>query len=78
MTNASMRVVFAREFPELPAKIKAARVASKQSLTQLAATAGISVPHWHRIEKDQVKDLPVETLRGIEKALDADFEIEED
>jgi transcriptional regulator with XRE-family HTH domain len=68
-----MRIVFSREFPELGQRIKELRQQSKKSLAQLAAEAGISVPHWNRIENEKVQDLPIETLRGVEKALEVDL-----
>ncbi len=64
-----MKVTFSKECPGLGAKIRELRIASKKQLTQLAADAGISVPHWNRIENEKVKVLPEETLKGIEKAL---------
>ncbi|OYE02212.1 transcriptional regulator [Nostoc sp. 'Peltigera membranacea cyanobiont' 232] len=66
-----MRVTFTfnREFPGLGQKIKELREASSKSLTLLAAEAGISVTHWNRIENERVQYVPIETLRGIEKAL---------
>jgi transcriptional regulator with XRE-family HTH domain len=69
-----MRVMFTREIPGLGAKIKTLRVASGRQLSQLAADAQISVPHWNRIENEKVKVLPEETLKGIEKALGVSLE----
>ncbi len=71
-----MRVTFVREFPGLGERIKQLRLASKKPLAQLAADAGISVPHWNRIENERVKDLPEETLRGIEQALGVDLGVQ--
>lgn len=70
-----MRVTFTfnREFPGLGQKIKELREASSKSLTLLAAEAGISVTHWNRIENERVQYVPIETLRGIEKALSTNF-----
>jgi transcriptional regulator with XRE-family HTH domain len=64
-----MKIAFTRELPGLGDKIKELRIASKKELAQLASDAGISVPHWNRIENEKVKTLPEETLKGIEKAL---------
>ncbi len=66
---AAMRVTFSRDIPRLGERIKKARQGTEKSLTRLAADAGISVPHWHRIENEKVVELPVETLRRIEQAL---------
>lgn len=68
-----MRVTFSKDFPGLGKKIKECRLASPKSLAELAAEAGISVPHWNRIENEKVLELPLETLRGIERALSADL-----
>jgi transcriptional regulator with XRE-family HTH domain len=69
-----MKVMFTREIPGLGAKIKTLRVASGRQLSQLAAEAQISVPHWNRIENEKVKVLPEETLKGIAKALGVSLE----
>ncbi|MDZ7970559.1 MAG: helix-turn-helix transcriptional regulator [Nostoc sp. DedSLP03] len=71
-----MRVTFSKEIPGLGEKIKALRKASPKSLTELAAEAGISTPHWHRVENEKIQELPIETLRSIEKALGAKLDIE--
>ena len=68
--TTSMRVTFRRELLGLGELIKEVRLKVKRLLTQLAADAGIRVPHWHRIRNEKVGDLPLETLRGIEKSLD--------
>lgn len=73
MKSALMRVTFSKDFPGLGGQIKEVRQKIDRPLTQLAADAGISVPHWHRIENEKVQDLPLETLRGIEKSLGVDF-----
>ncbi len=71
-----MRIVFGREFPGLGQKIKDLRQKSSKSMTELAAAAGISVPHWNRIEKEKIQELPIDTLRGIEKALETDLGVD--
>ncbi len=77
MKSDVMRVTFSKDIPGLGERIKFYRVektrARIKTLTQLAADAGISVPHWNRIEKEMVQELPVDTLRGIEKALGVDL-----
>ncbi|MCC5640825.1 helix-turn-helix domain-containing protein [Nostoc sp. CHAB 5844] len=67
---------FNREFPGLGNRIKELRESSPKPLTLLAAEAGISATHWNRIENERVQYVPIETLRGIEKALGSDFGIE--
>lgn len=73
MMPGLMRVTFSKDFPGLGERIKEYRLLSSKSITQLAAEAGISVPHWNRIENEKVQDLPLLTLRGIEKALGVDL-----
>ena len=69
MKSVLMRVTFSKDFPGLGERIREYRLSSSKSITQLAADAGISVQHWNRVENEKVRDLPLETLRGIEKAL---------
>jgi transcriptional regulator with XRE-family HTH domain len=73
MESALMRVTFSKDFPGLGKRIKEYRQASNKSLAELAAAAGISVPHWNRIENEKIQELPLTTLRGIEKALSVDL-----
>ena len=75
MESVLMRVSFSKEFPGLGKQIKEYRQASNKSLAELAAEAGISVPHWNRIENEKVQELPILTLRGIEKALGVDLSV---
>lgn len=76
MKSALMRVTFSKDFPGLGERIKEYRLLSSKSLAQLASDAGISVPHWNRIENEKVQELPILTLRGIEKALDIELGVE--
>ncbi len=69
MTTTLMKVVFSKNFPGLGERIRKFRKKSTKDLTALAAEAGISSTHWNRIENEKVRELPVETLRGIERAL---------
>ncbi|MCC5664874.1 helix-turn-helix domain-containing protein [Nostoc sp. CHAB 5784] len=71
-----MRIVITREVPGLGAKIREVRKLSEKTVTELAAEAGISTSHWHRIENEKIQELPLETLRGIERALAVDLGIE--
>lgn len=73
MEYVLMRVTFSKEFIDLGKQIKKYRQASNKSLAELAALAGISVPHWNRIENEKVQELPFHTLQGIEKALGIDL-----
>ena len=73
MDSLLRKVVFTKNFPGLGEKIRALRKESSKSLTELAADAGISYIHWNRIENEKVRELPIETLRGIEKALETNL-----
>ncbi len=68
-----MRIVKGKEFPGIGNKIKQAREKDPRDLTQLAAIAGISVSYWNRIENEKVKNLPIEMIWGIEKALNIEL-----
>lgn len=68
------------DVPDLGARIEQARrakVQSGDSMTAIAAAAGMSVQNWYRIEKER-QSLPVETLRLIESALGVAFGVEFD
>ncbi|NDJ19475.1 helix-turn-helix domain-containing protein [Myxacorys almedinensis] len=73
MTQFLVRITYTKDFPGIGKLIREHRQASKKQLAQLAAEAGISVPHWNRIENEKVGELPLTTLRGIEKALNVDL-----
>ncbi|MBP0022244.1 MAG: helix-turn-helix domain-containing protein [Cyanobacteria bacterium SBLK] len=64
-----VRKTIDKEFEGLGDRIQAARKESAKPLTELAYEAGMSVVNWHRIEKEEPKVLPEETLRAIEYAL---------
>lgn len=60
----------------LGSKIKKARERDSRTLKEICKISKISEAHWRRIEKEENKVLPLETLRKIEKALGVSFEIE--
>lgn len=62
--------------PDLPARIKAARLESGRNVQYLATAAGISTAYWYQIENGDRQWMSEETLRGIERALDMDFGIQ--
>jgi transcriptional regulator with XRE-family HTH domain len=78
MKSILMRVTFSKDFPGLGERIREYRLSSSKSITQLAAEAGISVPHWNRVENEKVQELPLETLRGIERALGVELGVDID
>lgn len=63
---------------ELGDKIKHARMSSAKSLTALCADAEMSVSNWYRVENEEVKALPLETLQKMESSLGVDFGIKFD
>ena len=72
MTISKMKISVTRvyEVEGLGDRIRRERKASRKTITQLAAEAGISVAYWNRIETEKLVSLPIETLRAIEKVLD--------
>lgn len=76
--SKGLRIVFSFEAPGIGDRIREYRKNSSRTLAELAAEAGISVPHWNRIENEKVGEVPLGTLRGIEKALGADLGVKFD
>jgi transcriptional regulator with XRE-family HTH domain len=62
-----------KEIPGLGERIKAARKATGRPLHAVAAAASMSPQNWYRIEKEEAKSIPIETLRAVESALGVDF-----
>ncbi|MBD2535949.1 helix-turn-helix transcriptional regulator [Nostoc flagelliforme FACHB-838] len=58
-----------KDVPDLGERIWRARKLDKRPLTEIAATAGMSLQNWYSIEKGEIKVLPESTLRKIETAL---------
>lgn len=75
-TLMKVRKVIDKEVPDLGARIKAARVADKRSLTEICAQISMTTMNWYRIESEETKALPIETLRRIEEVLDVNFGVE--
>ncbi|NEZ57716.1 XRE family transcriptional regulator [Leptolyngbyaceae cyanobacterium CCMR0081] len=67
------------DFPGLGAKIKKAReklqdeALGRLSVNKIATDAGMTSANWYKIESEETKVLPLETLRQIEKVLGANF-----
>lgn len=70
-----MKIQITKEInvPGLGPKIKAARKHDSRSLEDICGAVGITRMHWHRIEKEEVKFLPVTTLDKIQKTLGVEF-----
>jgi transcriptional regulator with XRE-family HTH domain len=67
-----------KEVPGLGEKIRRARKVDKRPLIELAALAGMSTPNWYAIENEEMKTLPLATLRKIEAVLGVSFDVEFD
>ena len=68
-----VRKVIDIEAPGLGAKIKAAREADSRSLLSICKEIGLTPMYWYKIEAEEVKALPIETLRKIEEVLGVNF-----
>ena len=77
MDSVFMRVVreLSIDIPELGKIIEKARKAHPSSLTKLAKQAGMTPMNWYRIENEEAKTVPWETLKAMERVLGADFGI---
>ena len=57
------------EVPNLGEKIKAARERDSRSLSEICRQMEMSNMNWYKIESEETKALPIETLRRIEEVL---------
>ena len=62
--------------PNLGEKIKDARERDRRSLAAICRMIPMTTMNWYRIEAEQTKALPIETLRKIEEVLDTKFGID--
>jgi transcriptional regulator with XRE-family HTH domain len=78
MTAILMKVrkVVEKEVPGLGAKIKQARESDERSLTEICALVGMTTANWYKIESEETKSLPLETLRRIEEVLAVNFGVD--
>jgi hypothetical protein len=67
-----------RDYPKLGDRIRRQRERDPRSLVQLCREAEMTPTNWYRIEAEEVKVLPLETLRRIEKVLNFSFSVFED
>ena len=68
-----VRKVIEIEVPELGSRIRQAREADSRSLAEICRQMPMSTMNWYRIESEETKALPVETLKRIEEVLGVDF-----
>lgn len=66
------------EVPGLGDRIRKAREADSRSLAEICRQIPMTTMNWYRIEAEETKALPVETLRRIEEVLGVDFEVKFD
>ncbi|WP_346293986.1 helix-turn-helix transcriptional regulator [Sphaerothrix gracilis] len=69
-----MQVTLSVDIPNLGSRIKAAREASGKSPTLIAALAEMSVANLYRIESEDTKSIPRDTLKRLGEALGEDFD----
>lgn len=76
MSLELMQVTLSVDIPRLGSRIKAAREKSGLSPTKVAALADMSVANLYRIEAEDTKSIPWDTLKRLGEALGEDFDIE--
>ncbi|MEA5449678.1 helix-turn-helix transcriptional regulator [Leptolyngbya sp. CCNP1308] len=76
MTQELMLVTLSVDVPQLGTRIKAAREKSGKSPTAIAAMAEMSVANLYRIEAEDTKSIPWDTLKRLGEALGEDFDAE--
>ncbi|GJD23994.1 XRE family transcriptional regulator [Rivularia sp. IAM M-261] len=68
-----MQVTLTVNIEGLGAKIRQARESKGLKPTWVAAQAGMSVPNLYRIEVEDSKSIPLDTLRRLSHAVGIDF-----
>ncbi|NJP10745.1 MAG: helix-turn-helix domain-containing protein [Leptolyngbyaceae cyanobacterium RU_5_1] len=68
-----MQVTLTVEIPHLGTRLKQARDASGKTPAQIAVLADMSVANLYRIESEDTKSVPGETLKRLDEALGTDF-----
>lgn len=58
------------EVSGLGAMIRDARKRDSRSLREISQQAGMTAANWYAVENEEIKALPLETLRSMEEALD--------
>lgn len=65
--------VLIEDSPGLGDRIRQAREADGRSLLSMCRESGMKSQNWYKIENEETKVLPVETLLKIEAVLGIDF-----
>lgn len=73
MVQCAMKVRFDRDFPGLGQRIKDARAEADLSVQDVAAKTGISPSQINRIQNEEVKVVPSETIKKIGDAIGVDL-----
>ena len=66
------------EVPGLGEEIRKARKLDRRSLIQICELVDMTPMNWYKIEAEETKALPLETLRKIEEVLGVDFGVKLD
>ncbi|NJL64566.1 MAG: helix-turn-helix transcriptional regulator [Methylacidiphilales bacterium] len=69
----TVRKIIDVEAPGLGSRIRQVREADSRSLAEICRQIPMSTMNWYRIEAEETKALPIETLRRIEEVLGVDF-----
>ncbi len=73
-----VRKVIEIEVVGLSSRIRKAREADSRSLAEICRQIPMTTMNWYRIEAEETKALPIETLRRIEEVLGMDFGVQFD
>ena len=75
MTQALMKVrkTIDINIPSLGFKIREVREKDGRSLSKICRQIPMTTMNWYKIEAEETKALPIETLRRIEEVLGVDF-----
>ena len=68
-----VKKVLQTEVPGLGSRIRQVREADSRSLAEICRRVGMTTMNWYRIEAEETKALPIETLRRIEEVLGVDI-----
>lgn len=71
-----MQVTLSVNLPGLGSRIRSAREEKQLTSTWVAAHASMSVANLYRIETEDAKSLPRETLKKLSEAIGVDFDAE--
>lgn len=73
-----VRKIIELEVPGLGDRVRQARIADNRSLAEICRQIPMTTMNWYRIEAEETKALPIETLRRIEEVLGVDFGVKFD